>query len=368
MKINITDQEVTQFRSFINDNPHIYKKYKLHNGKNQWNIICSCMDWITVAIRDLQENKELSKDIDIRVMQIYSLISSIDIVYEAILQLNRIFGKNNKSKPFKGQKYIFKEKSFEKDDNDYFKELRACFGAHPVNLSFDNNTKRFASWPYNGHDHPGAIFQIQLYSNDPAVEDITVGLYTNELLLFLNTRYQYLAKITEDIKEDYNKFRLEKSLVKIPHNESMSDRINTLIHENKIRFGSDEYTQTLKEMSIIFKTELDEKELKNQETNYKENLVFLIDEIHENLQHMQLKELINKSLIYPKTVNLHKELEYELPKFITCILSETRSKDKLFNFYLDRINITTNNKYCFNSGDTNSQLLVKLKLALIESN
>jgi hypothetical protein len=64
------------------------------------------MDWITVSIRFLQDAPELSDNIDVRVMQMYSFISAIDIVAESITQLHRVFI-SHKNLPFKADKSIF---------------------------------------------------------------------------------------------------------------------------------------------------------------------------------------------------------------------------------------------------------------------
>ncbi|MGL1193665.1 hypothetical protein ACSTLL_17820 [Vibrio parahaemolyticus] len=129
MLADIDDKKITAFRQLVNDNNRfVLKAYANKQGKNQWNLICSSMDWISVAIRNLHSFPALDSNIDVRVMQIYSLISSIDIVNEAVMQLHRVFfGNSTKLMPFKGEKSIFRERIFDKDDSDYFKEIREWF-------------------------------------------------------------------------------------------------------------------------------------------------------------------------------------------------------------------------------------------------
>lgn len=92
MLADIDDKKITAFRQLVNDNNRfVLKAYANKQGKNQWNLICSSMDWISVAIRNLHCFPALDSNIDVRVMQIYSLISSIDIVNEAVMQLHRVF-------------------------------------------------------------------------------------------------------------------------------------------------------------------------------------------------------------------------------------------------------------------------------------
>jgi len=81
MNKNINDSKISNFRDLINsDSSFIFQEYQNKNGKNHWNLICSCMDWLTVSVRHLQCPQEQDNDIDVRVMQMFSLISSIDLV------------------------------------------------------------------------------------------------------------------------------------------------------------------------------------------------------------------------------------------------------------------------------------------------
>jgi len=80
------------------------------------------MDWITVAVTNINDMKKDNSNIDIQSMQIYSYISSIDIISEAITQLYRVIV-NKKTIPFKGEKSIFTDNSLFKDDNDYFNKF-----------------------------------------------------------------------------------------------------------------------------------------------------------------------------------------------------------------------------------------------------
>ena len=107
------DKKIEDFRDFINSNSKfVQKRYENNNNKNQWNIICSCMDWISVSVRYLQKLSISDESIDVRVMQVFSLISSVDIVFESITQLHRIFI-DAKLLPKKGEKYMFFRKNIQ---------------------------------------------------------------------------------------------------------------------------------------------------------------------------------------------------------------------------------------------------------------
>ncbi len=175
MKDTIDIELIIKFRDKVNSNSYfVLQRYKNMNEKNQWNIICSCMDWISVAIRNLYDMKNDNTNIDVLSMQTYLYISSIDIIFEAIIQLHRVLACDN-SIPFKNDNSVFQKNTpFEHmDDNTYFKHIRATFGAHPVNLN-DKSGQWFASWPYKD-SMDEYDFQVRLYSNKPNQEDITFG-------------------------------------------------------------------------------------------------------------------------------------------------------------------------------------------------
>ena len=66
MKDTIDIELITKFRDKVNSNSYfVLQRYKNVNEKNQWNIICSCMDWISVAIRNLYDMKNDNTNIDV---------------------------------------------------------------------------------------------------------------------------------------------------------------------------------------------------------------------------------------------------------------------------------------------------------------
>ena len=52
----VTKELIGQFRDRVNKNNYVLNKYRNIDGKNKWSCICSCMDWIYVAISYLSEN------------------------------------------------------------------------------------------------------------------------------------------------------------------------------------------------------------------------------------------------------------------------------------------------------------------------
>jgi len=231
---------IEKFRNVVNSNlDFVFQKYKNKNGKNYWNLICSCMDWITVAIIHLQNNSFSKKDINVMTMQVFSYISSIDIVYESIKQLHRAI-KGNTILPFHESKYIFSKNNIYKDDNEYFKQIRAAFGAHPVNLN-DINGKWFASWPNHAIFDKGYDFELQLYSLDINKEDVIFGLKFAELDSFLLERYSYLLILIDEINKQFEEYKnaLRKEIIE--DNEDTLKLLQILKMESEKRLNNDYY-------------------------------------------------------------------------------------------------------------------------------
>jgi hypothetical protein len=320
------------------------------------------MDWITVSIRFLQDAPELSDNIDVRVMQMYSFISAIDIVAESITQLHRVFI-GHKNLPFNGDKTIFKDKLFERDDNDYFKQIRACYGAHPVNLDPHNSKQKryFASWPFNGRKTGKADLDVRLYSNNHEEDDLTLSLKSDELISFLTSRYEYLDVIFDEIKKLFSDFKKDYSKKSITANGSPLEVLQELAKEASVRLDNDYYHEIISDLIIIFRTSLDGEEHKLEEGKFKESLLPLIEEIKVNLQTVDIKDLEHHSLVYIDST-LDSELSYELPKFYSWLYRET--DDPLLDYYIERLNDVSDNKYKFSVSDGCDKSFLKLKLML----
>lgn len=358
MKMNVNDQKISEFRDLVNSNSgFVFEQYKNKGGKNLWHPICSCMDWISVSIRFLQDVPELNKNIDVKVMQMYSLISAIDIVAESITQLHRVFI-DSKSVPFKGETHIFSSKLVDADDNTYFKEIRACFGAHPVNLNPKDKGKRFASWPFDGMQ---SDFDVRLYSNVPGEDDLTLSLRTDELILFLQSRYEYLDVISESISIQFNSFVEQLKHTPIDTSDNVLETLSTLAKESTIRLNNQYYESTINDLISIFSTTLNDESYQKEETEFKESLLPLIDELTINLQEVKIEDLDNHSLLYIDS-KVDSELSYELPKFYSWLYNPTY--DPLLSMYIRRLNEVSNHRYNFEEEDGRDQLFLKLKLML----
>lgn len=362
MKNTVSDNKISDFRDLVNSHSSfVYKVYRNKDGKNYWNIICSCMDWISVSIRYLRNAPELSSDIDVRVMQMFSLISSIDIVSESITQLHRVFI-NKKSLPFDGEKECFSQRLFDEDDNSYFKTIRASFGAHPVNLN-QSNSKRFASWPFNSFTNSGELM-VCLYSNQVDEEDLMMSLNVDELFVFLIKRYNYLDVISKAISSHYDDFKYELINHSIGYITDPLEQLYVLRDESVKRLDNEYYNNLINDLIRIFESKQLEPELDIMVSDYKQSLISLIDEIRVNLQTMNIIDLENEHILNPQS-DIRKVLNYEIGKFYSWIYGN--NDDPLLSYYLERFNELTDFRFNFSTNDSTNSLFVKLKLMLIYS-
>lgn len=351
--------KISNFRDLINSNSSfVRKEYGNKDGKNFWNIVCSCMDWITVAIKYLKSIDELDEDLDIKAMQVYSIISSVDLVFESICQLHRVFI-NNKTMPFVGEKGCFANPLFDKSDNEYFKEIRAAFGAHPVNLNGDGE-KRFASWPY--HDFmKDDDFTVTLYSNKVGINDLHMSLKISELIYFLNRNYNYLDVISEKVKFLYETKVDELRKEKIEMSSNSLEQLFVLEKESKKRFNDDYYNGVINELLTIFGCDHRHDSIKEEVSEFRESLKPLIKELRKKLQAAQIKDLKNESLLSSNS-ELTGMLSYEVSKFYSWLAGN--ESDHLIDYYLRRFNEVSEFKYNFSIKDFDCCLLLKLNLML----
>lgn len=362
-KYIVNDCKISDFRNLVNSNSKfVYQIYKDKGGKNLFHLVCSCMDWISVSVRHLENMPELDSNIDVKCMQIYSLISSIDLITTSVTQLHRVFV-NEETVPFKNEKRCFRNRLIEHEDDDtYFKTLRACFGAHPVSLKLKQpDSKHFASWPFKSH-LTSADLTVHLYSREVDEEDLTLNLYISELLEFLTIRYDYLDVIAARIQNLFDGYRTKLSKQPIETKSDPLEQLYVLRVESEKRLDNDYYRGEIDDLIMIFEAKVDDTELTALAEDYKNSLLPTIEEIKSNLQSMSIVDLKTGSDLNSNS-ELSRELSYELPKFYSWIYSGRY--DPMLDYYFERLNTVTEDKFKFSESDTRNLTFLKVKLMLI---
>ncbi len=254
---------IDQFREFVNNFPSNFIVHRYSNGdggRDYWACLCSAMDWLTEADDALPEFKSRAKQNDAGWIDLYGYLSCVDVIVEATNQLNRcVLGVSGMAKvpslQFPTRCFVTRPEAFAKlSDRNYFKELRAAFGAHSVNLNDPtaksapkhktpenapkHEAKRFASWVLSrerGQVSNEFDFSVRLYSNSIGVEDIYLGVKLSELDQFCDQYLNHLESIVAEIKHQYDEFADECRKRPIPRCSNIAEQWNTLVWEARDR-------------------------------------------------------------------------------------------------------------------------------------
>jgi len=287
----VDNELLREFRNKVNKDYMILQIFRNKDNKNKWSVLCSAMDWIEVALEGI-DPALLSKGNDNKSsIKMITFLSCIDILWEAIQQTHRVLYDTNEI-PFKEDNSIFKQ---EVSDNIFFKAIRACFAAHPVNLqevySDDGKNERwFASW--SGGTFSRKDFSVILYSNVLDKESRFFDVSFAELLEFAKSRYFYLNELMTQIDLIVANFKCKYRKIPIERKTEIDGRIALLIEENKKRLNCDYYDYELNKLRLIFK-QSNFKNPKNQKVVdiYQKDLLLELEEIQNHLQNMNVNEL-----------------------------------------------------------------------------
>ncbi|MEH7574407.1 hypothetical protein V7176_23010, partial [Cytobacillus firmus] len=244
VSININEKLISLFRKEVNIE-FFSEKFKNVNGKNHWNIICSAMDWITLAAEGLPSINVNPKGFGynhLDTLNLMQYIITIDVMVDSINQLFRVIDgiKKDKDLPLANDRTIFKQTKV--SDFNYFKHIRAVFSTHPVNLTSvdgvpNNEGERFyASWvAKNSLD---GDYYVYLYSNNPEKdEQIPFDIKIKDLNLYAEKRYKLLEILIEKVKKIKDDHINRYKQTPIPVLENPLEQLEVLYEENKNRFG-----------------------------------------------------------------------------------------------------------------------------------
>jgi hypothetical protein len=216
------DPELIQnFRKEVNEyQTGFISKMRNVDGNNEFNRICSSMDWIEINVINYNE---MFKKMEYGRNSLDSLyyIMMVDAILQGIKGLHKALGikYDSENRKFflkkadsKKIKYDFKSyeminaedselfDSIDKDD-DYFSKIRACFGAHVVDISSKkgNDNKYFSSW--TGNILASWTWTVFLYNSKSDCSDIMLKLDMRCIDAFINNKYESLTKLIDKVKE-----------------------------------------------------------------------------------------------------------------------------------------------------------------------
>lgn len=198
----MTDQKIREFRNAMN-RQRVIQFLKKDDKRNGWSCVCSAMDWITMAVTDLNfyPNVPSFGTKDDCVHEHALLLLRISWLKESIDQLYR-FMKNDRKAYLSDDKSCFNDENL--PDNEYFEEIRAVFAAHQINLCTKlvsdrkENEHFFASWPTGN----GTGFSVFLYSNMRNGIVRQVDFPYTELENYAVKRYLFLDEFQKWIEQN----------------------------------------------------------------------------------------------------------------------------------------------------------------------
>jgi ABC-type antimicrobial peptide transport system permease subunit len=217
------------------------------------------MDWLDVGMTNIDKALDELKSSDglETCMKFYQYICCIDIVWGGICQLHRVFI-NRDTKPFENDSSAFQMKYFREDDNCYFKEIRSCFGAHPVELKTKKKNKKqevirkFASW--SCHYGTSNEMSVLLYNNIPDSRFEKVTVTVDELKNFYETRCQYIQQIIDAIDNIAFDYKKEMQNSVIPKSNDLIEQIIILKNASQQRFGGGILVEELEQIERFLTT------------------------------------------------------------------------------------------------------------------
>lgn len=271
---------IDDFRKKVNETWAVYHIYKNHNGKDQWGVICSAMDWIDVSIDGVDVSLLSGENSNDASRKMMSFLSCLDVMWEGISQLYRVLYETNKI-PLPNDRAVFKQT---KTDNKHFKDIRAIFMAHPVNLEdiYGKSDKWFASW--SGGQFSKKNFSVFLYSNIPGKQAVEFPISFCELMEFANKRYMLLLDFIKKIDEIVGKYNDSWRRVPIPTPMDPLEHIAILIEENKNRWTDTSLETRLEYLYDAFSITPFYEKNKQVLEEYRCALLNDVKEIHNMLQ------------------------------------------------------------------------------------
>lgn len=271
------------------------------------------MDWLTVSadyVEDVKLNPTFGYGESIK---LYSLISAIDIMWEAICQLNRVYG--SEEIPFKGDTSIFNDSRLNLDDNIFFKHIRGTFGAHAVNI--DDDIKRYASWSYKsvGSEYD---YDIILYSSKKGYDNIMMGVKLSQLYQFIDKRLVLLDEIIKNIIEKENIFLLNKKSEKIQKDYNPIMQLHILKTECRTRYNI--CSDSIDELILLISAKPTGTYKNCLLYKYYKILKLSIKEILNAMQNMTYADL---ELSYEKNRHVPQELQYAFSKLYSKVMTHS---------------------------------------------
>lgn len=332
------------------------KNYK----DDKWSIVCAVMHWFNVVKSYLNSECILKENTpDYNWGNVYLYICAVDIVTKGINDLNKILTKDNKHL-FYGENDIFNDNVL--DDNKYFQNIRAIFGAHPTDLDSSNGEYIVATYPTPYNPTVDSFqekikdwdYYTLLWSKEKSdtLNQKAFGFSFNNIDLYLEKYLNYLDEFyvkTLKLIKNYKKAITKKTINRI--NEPLK-QLNLLLIEDKKRLDG-KYEYIIKDIEKLISIKISDKENEKIYSSYRKKMLLCINKLYKAIQYPNRKnEVKNIELLLESEIEefdnmthyyYSKLLEYEKNLDIENLLIGY-FKDKITPFNSNIISV--NELYC----------------------
>ena len=331
------------FRAWVNSNKYCLWKYR-GERIGCWHCLCSAMDWITVAVDYLSEAETNHLEAHRSdAGKAFMYIMHIGMLKEGIEQLHRVVFDSSDT-VFKKDNNIFPRNQFGQRDSEWFETLRACFGAHPVNLKNPKepkNKKRryYASWSFKpiSLDNGRADFAVELYPSSPLDDRIQIMMNLSELSAYANKLNNYIDTINGELIRQHRAEMTRLQSIPIAKDENPVKQLLILESECDNRFFAH------KEEILLLTSEISACKdcMSNNQVvvEYKNALIRTIPEYYDALQNMS-GEIENPpwsfSMTFPDSISYERG---KLGEYVRCEDMPSCLIQRLFDYVADAVTI-----------------------------
>lgn len=301
IRMVLNQRLIKDFRDKMNESLvlHVFRD---RNGRAEWNVICSAVDWIETAVEGIDTDSLSRENSSLASIRMITFISCVDILWNGVLQLHRVFADRD-TEPFKTDSTVFNARC---SDNIQWKTIRAIFAAHPVELrnvyGGGERERWFASWSGGTFSH--GDFGVFLYSNKPGVQSRVFDIQFADVFRFAEKRYLYLNDLMTAADDCLNEYKRKQASQSIDiDKENVLEWIEKLIIENHQRWNNDTINYNLESARDVFQVvprcDTNRKALEQ----YKPVIILQLEQIHQMLQNMDLdSEIMDVEGDYPETL------------------------------------------------------------------
>lgn len=313
---------------------------------DKWSIICSAVHWFRTVENYLTSNNLLKNyTTDYNWGEVYLFLSAVDIVIEGINDINKIVKNDEKSRLFYGNNEIFRDE--EKDDWEYFKNIRAIFGAHPTKLK-DNKEYIVSTYPtpYNSlvdrlsgkskcWDYYTLLWKKE---KNKSCEQLSFGFKFEDIEMYLDKCIDYLEVIYNDFLDMIYDYKKEISKLPIQQIDEPIKQLDILLKEDKKRLNG-RYEFVIKDIKMLLTTRITDIGNKKIYEKYKKILIKKIPILYRVLQYPEKLDNINEieNVIDGEVEYFTKNSSYYYTKLYEYWNNEDM-ESILINHFKDKIN------------------------------